>query len=97
MVGVCGFKAPLVEGVVEIAYFTFRAFERRGHATGYDWLLCGMARMGAHTVVAHTLLERNPSDQALARCGFCCDGEVIEPEDGKMWRWSKRIVSDQLP
>src|SRR4051812_39679528 len=33
-VGCCGFTAPPVDGIVEIAYFTFPGFERRGIATG---------------------------------------------------------------
>ena len=88
-VGTCAFKAaPDSEGVVEIAYMTFPAHERRGHATAMAAELVGIARVaGARTVIAHTLREDNGSTRCLARNAFAMTGEVIDPEDGPVWRW----------
>ena len=49
-VGICGFKGPPADGVVEIA-----------------------------------------STRVLTKCGFSRIGEVIDPDDGLVWRWEKRL------
>jgi RimJ/RimL family protein N-acetyltransferase len=41
-------------------------------------------------VRAHTLLESNASARVLTKCGFRRIGEVIDPDDGRVWRWEKR-------
>ena len=91
-IGICAFKsAPDPEGTVEIAYMTFPAFEGRGHATAMVAALVEIAeQVGAPLVVAHTLCEENASNRALKRNGFAFAGEVIDPEDGLVWRWEKR-------
>ena len=91
-VGLCAFKAaPNAQGAVEIAYFTFPAFEGRGHATAMAGALVRVARQGgASLVVAHTLPEENASNRALRRNGFAFAGDVIDPEDGPVWRWELR-------
>ncbi|HEX8192908.1 MAG TPA: GNAT family N-acetyltransferase [Allosphingosinicella sp.] len=90
-VGTCAFKAaPDESGAVEIAYFTFPAFERRGHAVAMAAALTNMAiEAGAPTVVAHTLPEENASNRALRRNGFAFAGDVVDPEDGLVWRWER--------
>ncbi len=92
-IGICAFKsAPDAEGTVEIAYMTFPAFEGQGHAGAMAAALVEVAAMaGAPLVVAHTLPEENPSNRALRRNGFVHAGETIDPEDGLVWRWEKRI------
>jgi RimJ/RimL family protein N-acetyltransferase len=40
-------------------------------------------------VRAHTLPELNASARALTKCGFKRVGEVVDPEDGLVWRWEK--------
>jgi hypothetical protein len=42
------------------------------------------------TVIAHTLPEENASTRALRGNGFAHAGEVIDPEDGRVWRWERR-------
>jgi len=39
------------------------------------------------TVCAHTLPEANASTRVLTKCGLECVGEVVDPEDGLVWRW----------
>jgi RimJ/RimL family protein N-acetyltransferase len=91
-VGTSAFKsAPNDKGEVEIAYMTFPAFERRGHATAMAGALTDIAfEAGVPTVIAHTLPEENASTRALRRNGFRHSGEVIDPEDGLVWRWERR-------
>jgi RimJ/RimL family protein N-acetyltransferase len=90
-VGTCAFKAaPDAAGAVEIAYMTFPAFERQGHATAMAAALVEIAAAaGAPLAIAHTLPEENASNRALRRNGFTFAGEVDDPEDGLIWRWEK--------
>jgi RimJ/RimL family protein N-acetyltransferase len=39
---------------------------------------------------AHTLPEMNASCRVLEKAGFKRLGEVIDPEDGLVWRWERR-------
>jgi [ribosomal protein S5]-alanine N-acetyltransferase len=93
-VGVCAFKAaPDREGAVEIAYMTFPAYEGRGFATAMAAALVEVADAGgAAMAIAHTLPKENASCRALRRNGFGHAGEVMDPEDGLVWRWEKRLV-----
>ena len=90
-VGSCAFKsAPDELGVVEIAYMTFPAFERRGHAGNMISALTGIARTaGAPLVIAHTLPVDNASNSALRRNHYSFAGEATDPEDGLVWRWER--------
>jgi RimJ/RimL family protein N-acetyltransferase len=40
--------------------------------------------------IAHTLPEANASGRVLAKCGLRFVGEVIDPEDGSVWRWERQ-------
>ena len=90
VVGSCAFKtAPTDEGTVEIAYFTYPEFEGRGYATGMAKKLIELASDSAavRRVVAHTLPEKNASTRVLEKAGMRLLGEVMDPEDGRVWRW----------
>jgi [ribosomal protein S5]-alanine N-acetyltransferase len=92
IVGTCAFKSwPTSDGEVEIAYFTFPAFEGRGYATAMAMLLLAIAEADGtvQQVVAHTLPERNASARVLEKVGLQCLGAVIDPEDGRIWRWAR--------
>lgn len=87
VIGTCAFKGPPdAEGAVEIAYFTFPANEGRGYATAMAEALRRRASP-ARVVRAHTSPERNASVRVLEKLGFRHLGEVIDPEDGPVWRW----------
>lgn len=93
-VGGCAFKgAPDADGCVEIAYFTFPAFGRRGWATAMAAALVARASASGdvRAVIAHTLPERNASARLLERLGFAHEGEVEDPEDGTVWRWRREL------
>lgn len=89
VVGLSGFKDVPAGGCVEIAYFTFPRCEGHGYATRAIGQLVALAWSGATLVVAHTLPFANASNTALARHGFVQAGEMIDPDDGLVWRWEK--------
>ena len=92
VVGTCAFKGPPdADGAVEIAYFTFPVYEGRGYATAMAALLTSRAGAAppARTVRAHTLRERNASVRILEKLGFAHLGEIVDPEDGPVWRWER--------
>jgi ribosomal-protein-alanine N-acetyltransferase len=93
VVGSCAFKTPpTAEGSVEIAYFTYPPFEGRGYATEMARQLVEMATQAGTvaSIVAHTLPESSASTRVLEKAGLALVGEVIDPEDGLVWRWHRR-------
>lgn len=91
-VGQCGFKGPPSgEGVVEIAYAVDPEHQGRGYATGAAAALVrhALADPRVRVVRAHTLPQANASTRVLTKCGFQRVGEVMDPEDGPVWRWEK--------
>src|SRR6476646_6280781 len=91
-VGMCGFKGPPADGVVEIAYGIDPDHEGKGYATEAAAALVTFAFKSdqVRMVCAHTLPEPNASTRVLTKCGFVFVGEVIDPEDGLVWRWEKQ-------
>ena len=73
VIGSCAFKAPPSEdGTVEIAYFTYPSFERRGYATRMATKLIELASGSAavRRIIAHTLPETNASTRVLEKAGM---------------------------
>jgi len=92
VVGSCGFKGPPTpDGVVEIAYGVAPEYQGRGYATEAARALVSYAFSNSKVQVirAHTLAEANASTRVLAKCGFRRIGEVVDPDDGLVWRWEK--------
>jgi [ribosomal protein S5]-alanine N-acetyltransferase len=90
VVGACGYKGPPDRaGVVEIAYGVDPAYRGRGYAREAAAALVAFALEGgrARGVRAHTRPENGASARVLAACGFTRVGEVVDPEDGLVWRW----------
>jgi [ribosomal protein S5]-alanine N-acetyltransferase len=97
-VGQGGFKGPpTAEGVVEIAYAVKEVYQGKGYATEAAQALTAYAFSSGRVRVvrAHTLPEPNASTRVLTKCGFQRLGEVIDPEDGLVWRWEKPIEAGQ--
>jgi RimJ/RimL family protein N-acetyltransferase len=91
-VGKVGFKGPPAsDGMVEIAYVVEPEHQGKGYATEAAQALVVFAfRSGQVRVVrAHTLPQPNASARVLTKCGFRHLGEVIDPDDGLVWRWEK--------
>jgi RimJ/RimL family protein N-acetyltransferase len=89
-VGTCGFKGhPDAQGMVEIAYAIDPEHQGKGYATEAAAALVRYA-LGSdevHLVRAHTLPVVNASTRVLTKCHFQKIGEVIDPDDGLVWRW----------
>lgn len=95
-VGSCCYKSsPDEEGKVEIAYFTYPAFEGRGYATAMATKLIHLAANSpdVRQILAHTLPEKNASTSVLEKANMSYVGEVTDPEDGKVWLWQTRVES----
>lgn len=93
VIGSAGFKGPPDEtGMVEIAYGIVPTFEGRGYATEAAAALVSFAASTGRVRVvrAHTLPANNASTRVLAKCGFQRVGDVVDPDDGPVWRWEFR-------
>ena len=91
-VGSVGFKGPPGQDrSIEIAYCVEPEHQGLGYATEAADLLVQFAFDSGmvSTVRAHTLPESNASTRVLTKCGFSHIGEVIDPEDGRVWRWER--------
>lgn len=91
-VGSCAFKGPPdAEGMVEVAYGIDTAFRGRGFATEANAALVNFAFASGQVKVvrAHTKPNNGPSVAVLTKCGFQNLGEVVDPEDGLVWRWMR--------
>ena len=87
LVGWGGFKGPPRAGMVELGYEIAESCRRRGYATAAVRAMVAeaFAAEDVTRVIAHTLPQRNPSNQLLERLGFGFDGEVCQ--DGEVtWR-----------
>lgn len=84
--------APDADGLVEIAYVIDEPFQRQGYATEAAAALVDFAFADARVrvVCAHTLRDAVESPRVLEKCGFTHVGEVVDPEDGLVWRFEKR-------
>jgi ribosomal-protein-alanine N-acetyltransferase len=94
VVGSCAYKKPPTEdGIVEIAYFTFPDFEGRGYATAVATKLIRLAATSpdVQRVIAHTLPHASASTRVLERVGMANVGEVMDPDDGRVWRWQVQV------
>lgn len=94
VIGTCGFKGPPDDaGAVEIAYGIVPSFQGRGYATEAAQALVDFARSHSEVriVRAHTLPGNGASMRVLEKCGFLRVGEVMDPDDGLVWRFERRF------
>jgi RimJ/RimL family protein N-acetyltransferase len=92
-IGIVSFKGPPDEsGMVEIAYGIVPSGRGRGHATEGAAALVDFASRDdrVRLIRAHTMPTPNASTRVLGKCGFANVGEVVDPEDGPVWRWERR-------
>jgi RimJ/RimL family protein N-acetyltransferase len=89
IVGCGGYKGIPKEGRVEIAYGTFKSFERRGIATEICNLLVQLSLQTdpAVRIMARTLRDNQPSMAVLKKNLFECLGLVQDDEDGEVFEW----------
>ena len=91
-VGQGGFKSAPSEGIVEIAYGVAPNYEGRGYATEAARALVRIAIESGdvQVVVAHTFEQASASARVLSKVGFECIGQVVDPDDGLVWKWERR-------
>lgn len=92
VIGMCAFRNPPADdGIVEVSYGVALEYEGRGYATEAAGALVAFAfgRQDIQVVCAHTLEDTGASARVLAKCGFRLVGQVIDPEDGLVWRWER--------
>ena len=91
-VGSCGYKGPPdSDGAVEIAYGIHPDHRGRGYAKEAAMGMADFAfGAGARLVRVHTKLDNDASARVLMACGFERVGEVVDAEDGLVWRWELR-------
>ena len=88
LVGNGGWKGAPTDGMAELGYAVAPARQRRGIATAVVRELLSRGRAaGVRLVIAHTLPQRSASTTVLDRCGFAHVDELIDPDDGVVWRW----------
>jgi RimJ/RimL family protein N-acetyltransferase len=90
VVGSCGYKGPPdPQGVVEIAYGVDSPHQGRGYATEAARALVAFAFDSGRVrlVRAHTRPAESASTRVLTKCNFERVGEVVDLEDGLVWRW----------
>lgn len=90
LIGMGGYKGePTPEGVIEIGYEVAPDYRGRGFATEIAEGLCrgawGDSRV--RTILAHTLAHPNASNRVLEKLGFVKTAEIVDPDDGPIWRW----------
>ena len=96
MIGNGGWKGPPVDGAAELGYAVAPARQGRGVATAVVRELVRRARVaGLQMVFAHTLAAESASASVLARCGFAKVAELIDPDEGPVWRWELHL--DEMP
>src|SRR4051812_8931752 len=91
-VGLCSYKGPPdAAGMVEIAYAITPEHQGKGFATEAAAALVSYAFASGEVRVvrAHTRPLPNASTRVLTKCGFQKVGEVIDPDDGLVWRWER--------
>ncbi len=89
LVGYGGFKGPPRGGEVEIGFAIAPAWRGRGLATeaAAELVDRAFAEPGVERVIAHTLAGENASTRVLARLGFARAADIVDPDDGPLWRW----------
>ncbi|MFN3400800.1 MAG: GNAT family N-acetyltransferase, partial [Ferrovibrio sp.] len=90
LLGICSFKSPPVQGLIEIAYFTFPGYEGQGVASvmARELLKIAFNEYEIKAVLAHTLPEENASTAILRKRGFDLVDTLDDPEDGTIWQWA---------
>ncbi len=92
VIGSVGFKGPPdAAGAVEVAYGIVPVCQGNGYATEVAEAAVAFAFGDGRVrlVRAHTLPTANASTRVLAKCGFASADEVVDPDDGPVWRWER--------
>ena len=92
LVGNGGWKGAPVDGAAELGYAVAPSRQGRGIATAVVRQLLERGRAaGLHLAVAHTVAQDSASTTVLQRCGFAKVAELVDPDDGPIWRWELQL------
>jgi RimJ/RimL family protein N-acetyltransferase len=93
VVGLCSYKQPPKEGVVEIGYGVTTSRRRLGHATRAVAAMLAYAASDAdvRSVTATIAADNRASSRAVEANGFVQNGTVLDPEDGELLLWRKDL------
>jgi [ribosomal protein S5]-alanine N-acetyltransferase len=92
LVGNGGWKGSPVDGAAELGYAVAPSRQGRGIASAVVRELIDRARAwGLRIAVAHTLAEESASTSVLRRSGFVRVGELVDDEEGPLWRWERHL------
>ena len=91
-IGSAGYKGAPRDGAVEIGYSVAPAWQGRGIAREAAARLAAAAFEDARVerVLAHTLAQENASVRLLRALDFRFVGDVLDPDDGPLWKWELR-------
>lgn len=90
LIGSCGYKGrPTPDGMVEIGYEVCPEYRQKGLGTeiANGLLTHAFNHENIKIVIAHTLPMENGSTKILRKLGFHKGDEIVDPEDGVIWRW----------
>ncbi len=90
LIGSCGYKGePDSNGYVEIGYEIMDSHRGKGLGTEIAQGLVDHAftHRAVHKVIAHTVREENASCSILQKVGFQHIEDVLDTEEGPLWRW----------
>lgn len=88
--GTGGFTGKPIEGIVEIAYWTFKAFEGLGNSSFTCKELISIAQKTDPDIIitAKTAPEENASTKILRKNGLIFSKIVQDHEIGDAWLWT---------
>lgn len=98
MIGLGGFKGPPdADGVAEFGYAIAPSCRNQGLATEAVTALVQYLFSISRVTVARacTLPGPSASTRVLEKCGFKHVDDVIDPEDGPVWRWESKTAASQ--
>ena len=90
IVGSCGFTGQPKDGKVEIAYWTFKEYEKQGIASFSckELVLISQEQDPTVIITAKTAPEHNASTKILEKNGFRFTEVVQDHEIGDAWLWT---------
>ena len=99
VIGNAGFKGSPVDGMAEVAYAIVPTQQGKGYATAALGKLIAFAVADGRVrqLRAHTLPESNASARVLTKHGFTKTSEVVDPDDGPVWRWERSLNAEPQP
>lgn len=94
IVGLCSYKGPPEDGVVEIGYAVAPRRRRRGYATAAVAALIALAEQDPRitSLSAETALANLPSQRVLEANGFAPAGRGFDRDEGEMILWRRDIA-----